>query len=127
MAVFLGGIVSGDWEPFDLPNCIEWLWWIAAVSFVLGIGCVAWSIWPDTTDDATSSLPSYYQRIAAYRDSSSLSSAINDTDFDEILTEQLLAVSKIATEKYLKLRWGLGLLAIGCVIMAVVPIFAGLC
>jgi len=110
---FLGGAVSGDWQPFDLGNCVEWVWWVGALLFVVGVCAIASSVWPSTETKTDDKIPSYYQRVAKLPDTTALRSAMESVDLDEILIEQLLVISKIVRKKYLKLRIGLGLLVVG--------------
>lgn len=119
VAAFLGGVVSDSWKPGVLPNCIEWIWWIGALTFLAGIVASTRCLWPSTKIPNTSMLPSYYQRIAQFDDAESLRKTLGSSDPDEILSEQLLAISRIADAKYRYLQFSLGAVTVGGIVVTV--------
>lgn len=115
MGAFLGGAVSGSWSPNDLNNKVEWLWWLGACAFAFGALAVSKSIWPSTKiSDLPKSGPSYFADFAKYTSSTELIASIEP----DVLTHQLLAVSRIAVQKYQHLKIGLASIVGGSISMA---------
>ena len=120
LAAFLGGVVASTWKPADIDNKVEWLWWFGAAAFAFGTASVALSICPTTEPKAKlPKLPSYYARLANYDDISSMRTAVENANLDEIVYEQLYAVSEIVCKKYKRLKIGLAGIAASTILLSV--------
>jgi hypothetical protein len=120
ISALLAGLIAGRWEPFELDNRVEWLWWFGSATVISGTIFLAAAIYPRTRrkGSKTSGSICYYGDVARFKTVEDFKQELlNATELtDNRLFDQVFNVSKIAAKKYTCLQWGLRLLGAGAVL-----------
>ncbi|BCL21862.1 hypothetical protein GCM10017668_37050 [Streptomyces tuirus] len=114
LGAIVSAILSGDWTPFELVNCVEWIWWVGVALAVLGVVLLGCAVHPRVGrgHDAPDYLVAYFGDIAG-KPRATLEQRIRETLSapKEAPLDQLYRVSNLAASKYWYIRTALWALA----------------
>lgn len=99
-------LLADDWSPFQLNNCVEWLWWLGAGLVVIALFLLGWAVLPRITHVDHKERLFFFGHVAEYGGFKEFSGAFESASsaaWDRTL-DQIWAVSKIAKRKYLLTR-----------------------
>lgn len=99
-------LVADDWSPFDLNNCIEWLWWFGAGLALIALLLLGWAVLPRITHVDHRERLFFFGHVAEYEDFERFSKAFDAaaTTSWERTVDQIFVESKIAKRKYVLTR-----------------------
>lgn len=113
-------LLAGTWDPSDLWNGIEWVWWVGVASAAVAVGALGYAVYPRTTYRGT--IPgtiAYFGDVVA-TPRRRLEARLQSTGANGhvALLDQLVAVSVIVDRKYRALQlalWCLAVAGLACV------------
>lgn len=123
VGVVLGGAISGDWRPTDLDDCARIVWWIGVGAVAVGIGALAFAIYPRLLESDDSRI-TYFEDVRLRKNCDELAKALNaeairgDRDL-----EQLLRLGKVAHWKYRAVQVAIGALVLAAVLCSSAALF----
>jgi Pycsar effector protein len=121
LGAVVGGLATRGWSPFRLPLVLALVWWVGVAAAGAGITCLLAAVYPRHRQLVTPSAGGphgyvgYYADIATYRSAAEVTRAIirsSRRDLD-LISEQLLQVSRIVHRKYRLLGLGIWLVTVG--------------
>ncbi len=111
VGALLAGLLSRDWEPFDLDNRVEWVWWVGAASAVYGLWRLARAVSPATKREGPPlGVLAYYGDVNRFKGTAKeLKDALERSAerAEDRLVDQIRETSRIVGDKYASLRAGL--------------------
>ncbi|MGW4797279.1 Pycsar system effector family protein [Nonomuraea sp. NPDC004297] len=110
-----GGLLAGNWSPFEMSNAIEWLWWAGAAAALASVVVLACAVYPRLDRRKGSGAVMYYADVSHLESAAAVASALlRSSALDlERAADQLYRVSLIVGQKYRLIRWGFWLLLSG--------------
>jgi MFS family permease len=116
IGALMGGLIAGDWSPFELSNGVEWLWWVGVVAATGGVFALAWAVFPRTIikGRVIPAAPAYYKDVVAYETPQELQVALEAgaARGESHVPDQLLSISKIVDRKYELIRFAMRALGV---------------
>lgn len=98
--VVLGGAIAGDWSPGDLGGCARIVWWVGVVVGAIGVGALAFAIYPRLLEDDDSRL-TYFEDVRHCEDPAALVTALNaEAARGDRDVWQLFRLSHVVHRKY---------------------------
>jgi MFS family permease len=123
VGALLGGFLAGSWQPFDLSNSIEWLWWVGVVLAAIGLYRLACSVYPQTRRKGPEpEVLAYYVDVNRFKgDLAALKEKLAESAAraEDRQVDQLRQVCGIAGDKYAGIKAGLFLLGAAAVLCTV--------
>ena len=124
ISVVIGGILSGDWRPSHLSCRAELIWWIGAGAAAVGVGALAYALWP-RIGSAAAGRVRYFADIRPHERTDTLIPDLNkQAKRQDRDAEQLLTVAPIVWKKYIAIRVAIIALS-ASVILTVVAVILG--
>ncbi len=117
VGALLAALMEGKWTPFEIRNCLEWAWWLGALSLAASATHLALAVFPKTgADGATGGgTPAFFGDFARFETPGELGDALRDRNRSDAYartTSQLLVVSGIVLRKYKLVKRAIVLLGI---------------
>lgn len=115
LGAIIAAIVAGDWTPFHLAPCVQWLWWVGSASGIGAIVAFAYSVYPRTAyrGERVPAIIAYFGDVVATpanRLEANLIRTAKGTDTR--VFDQLKIISGIVDRKYRGIQLGLWLVAL---------------
>ncbi|MET9239827.1 Pycsar system effector family protein [Nonomuraea sp. NPDC003709] len=107
-----GGLLAGNWSPFEMSNTVEWLWWVGAAAALASVVVLAGAVYPRLDRRKGNGAVMYYADIFHLDSPATVAGALmRSSTLDlERVADQLYRVSHIVGQKYRLIRWGFWLL-----------------
>lgn len=129
LGALMAGLLAGSWEPSDLGNSIEWLWWLGAAVAGYGLYRLAKSVYPQTNrkGEAPAVLAYYGDINNVTGDLATLKQKLAESSAQasDRHVDQLRQVSKIVGAKYAGIKTGLLMLGVAAVLCAAAVLIGG--
>lgn len=131
VGALMAALLAQDWDPHELRNGIEWLWWVGAVAVLVGLIALGYSVIPRTR----------YRKLRAHKheqyerpeDLVTYFGDVLEAPFQELITrlnktadtgqtgpiDQLVLVCGVVRRKYIGIIVGLWCLAGGVLAISV--------
>jgi hypothetical protein len=125
IGALIGGLLAGDWSPFELGNAVEWLWWLGVATATVAIFKLACAVYPVTVIEGRvpPPFPAYFKDVLSYESVESLQAALERGGGEgaSFVADQLMSISKIVDRKYAAIQMAMRLLGVaaGCCTAAV--------
>ena len=129
VGAILGGIIASDWEPSDLSNRFEWIWWVGVLALAFAVVTSAASVWPRfRPQDKGSGAVYFWGDTRDIKGSSELLNSLEKKPLDMSArnADQFLALSEIVITKYTLIRRALLSAGAGATLCAIAVILNGL-
>lgn len=121
IGALLAALLAGSWQPSDISNGIEWLWWLGVAAAAAAVGCLGKAVYPNTNyRGSTPDVIAFFGDVTATPETQlreRLEHAVT-RDADAALLDQLSAVSSIVDTKYWHTKTAIWLLAVGSALCA---------
>lgn len=115
LGAIIAAVVAGDWTPFDLAPCVQWLWWVGSASGIGAVVALAHSVYPRTTyrGARVPSIIAYFGDVVATPAGQLEANLIRTAKrADTRVLDQLKIISGIVDRKYRGIQLGLWLVAV---------------
>ena len=117
VGALLAGFIRDGWQPSELDDRVEWLWWLGVVAAGVGITSLGSAVYPRTRrrrGESVATSVGYYADVVTFAGATELRAAIAAAagDAGSWNANQLLQVSRIVATKYRLIRVGMWSLAI---------------
>lgn len=129
IGALLGGFLAGSWEPSDLSNSVEWLWWLGVLLAAYGLYRLARSVYPQTKRKGSApAVLAFYGDVNRFTGDLAalkqrlIESAVNAEDRQ---VDQLRQVSGIVGAKYCAIKTGLLMLGVATVLCTAAALLGG--
>lgn len=129
LGAIVAAVVAGDWSPFDLMPCVQWLWWVGSGAGIGSLVAFAYSVYPRTKyrGQRAPSIVAYYGDVVSTPKDQLEARLIETARVDGSRPlDQLRIVSEIVDKKFRGIQIGLWLIAastFGCVLAVVLDYF----
>jgi hypothetical protein len=102
-------LVTDDWSPFQLPNRVEWMWWIGAALASSALLLLGGAVIPRMTHVEQAGRLYYFGHIAEFDDFDKFRAEFDvaSTNMWERMLDQIWVESRIAKRKYVLTRWSM--------------------
>lgn len=113
IGAILSTVLSGNWDPFSIPNSVEWMWWSGCATAVSAIIALGFAVFPRTRRKVyCNSMVAYFADVRRIPEADlKLALAATLSSSSSYTLDQLHRVSKIADTKYSLIRWSFFLFA----------------
>lgn len=117
MGALLAALLAGSWDPSQLSNAVEWLWWLGVLAAVAGVAALGFAVYPRTRPKGLRpTMIAYFGDVVA-TPASDLEALLEETAKSprDGALDQLRQVSGIVHRKYQAIRVALWALAGGAI------------
>lgn len=108
-------LLRDQWQPFELANGIEWLWWLGAGLGLAAIVTLGLAVYPVVDHPGDKRQVAYFGHVAQFKHRTEYLEAIANREGSEVerLRDQIWVLSKAVDGKYRHTRWAMRLFAAG--------------
>lgn len=120
IGALLGGLLSGNWSPFELANWIEWAWWLGAAAAAFAVWRLGYAVYPRTKRKGPPpTVLGYFDDVNKFRGTTAeLKRALLAAAPEDRQVDQLRETSRIVGAKYDGIKTALGSLGLAAVLCA---------
>lgn len=95
-------MLRDQWQPFDLSNAIEWLWWVGASLGASAITVLGRAVYPSVKHASDKGQISYYGHVVQYATKPEFIQAIADRSEARVdrMRDQIWVLSATVAKKY---------------------------
>lgn len=115
----VSGVAAGKWVPSTLPVAAEVMWWAGTALVGGGLAGLGAAIWPRVKKKKANGRVTYFAEVAGYPTYEALERALEGEAArpHDRSVGQLWEISRIAMTKYRLIRWSLGMVGVGVVLV----------